>query len=435
LGAKFSWQEKSIVKVTLFLAAIGLAIFPFSIGAHAAGMNKGGGLFAWDGASSAGADNCTIFAGKSGPGRWIRQLSGSLDATMCGVWWDNSHDDAAVLTQSFKVAAALRTTLVLPGGTGKICSTVRTMPSVIVRGQGMGAAGNVTASPTLVNAECLKAGWVFEILAPYGSDQLDAPKYYDMSIKLGNNRNLGGCIRWNRVEGGFTDSAASQNYMMHPHAERIYCEMQNAPGNQQIGLQCSKCFDGDFSQNEIEWGKTSIDLEGSDVMCIGCAGPNRMSSSQDSLVRMAAHGTFGNMDRVVGNEILYPIDHGQRYDSFIFDNTRSSTIEANHIEGSIKGVQSAIHLVQGFSHSIVDNDVDVLTTGINPAPHWLVVEGPVVNLRVFNNGVAGVFLGPAYFDGPASQPNYNLNGIRQVITHGGNAGNGDSGFPFNSAQH
>jgi hypothetical protein len=100
------------------------------------------------------------------------------------------------LTQSFKIAAAYHTTSALPGGTGKVCSTVKAMPGVILRGQGMGAAGNVSTSATLVNAECLKAGWVFEILGINGSTQLDAPKYYDMSIKLGNNSNPGGCIRW-----------------------------------------------------------------------------------------------------------------------------------------------------------------------------------------------------------------------------------------------
>jgi hypothetical protein len=333
------------------------------------------------------------------------------------------------LNQAFKTAAALRSTLALPGGTGKVCSTVRAMPGVIVRGQGMGPQGNISASPTLVNADCLKAGWVFEILGTNGTTQLEAPKYYDMSIKLGNSNKPGGCIRWNRADGGFTDSVASQNYMMHPHAERIYCEMQPTKGIQQIGLQCSKCFDGDFSQNETMWGKTGVDLEGSDVMCIGCAGPNRFSASQESLVKLASIGTFGNMDRVVGNEILFPIDQGQRYDSFILDNARSSTIEANHIEGTIKGVQSAIHLVAGFSHSIVDNDVDVLTEGTNPAPHWLVADGPFVNLRVFNNGVAGIVMGPALFNGAASQPNFNMGGVRQIITHGGNARNGDFGFP------
>jgi hypothetical protein len=401
--------------------------------AYHPGLNRGGGQFVWTPMNTSQPDNCTVFqANGFVQGRWLRQLSGPLDVTMCGAWWDNSHDDADALTLAFKVAAALHTTLALPGGTGKVCSSVKAVQGVVARGQGMGAAGNLASSPTLVNADCLKAGWVFEILGAYGTAQIEAPKYYDMSIQIGNNNNPGGCIRWNSVEGGFTDSAATQSYIMHPHAERVFCEMQTTRGNQQIGLQCSKCFDGDFSQNEMRFGKIGMDLEGSDVMCIGCAGPNRIFASQDSLVVLRSHGTFGNMDRVIGNEILYPLDQGQRYDSFIFDGSRSSTIEANHIEGIIKGAQSAIHLIQGFSHAVIDNDIDVVIVGRTPAPHWLVAEGPFVNLRVFNNGMAGGVLGPALFNGAASQPNYNLGGVRQIITHGGNAVDGDSGFPFNN---
>jgi hypothetical protein len=139
------------------------------------------------------------------------------------------------------------------------------------------------------------------------------------------------------------------------------------------------------------------------------------------------------MDRVVGNEILYPADTKQPYDSFIFDGTRSSTIEANHIEGVVSGVQSAIHVAGGFSHTIENNDIDVVTDGSRPVstPHWLIADGPFVNFRAFNNGCAGCILGPALFRDHSV--NYNDGGVRQVITHGGNAANGDVGFPFNSA--
>jgi hypothetical protein len=216
--------------------------------------------------------------------------------------------------------------------------------------------------------------------------------------------------------------------MMHPHAERIYCDM---PAGAKIGFECSKCFNGDISQNSTNGGKHGISLEGSDVMCIGCAGPNRFAYATDSLVRMVSHGTFGNLDRVVGNEILYPTDTHQRYDSFIYDATRSSTIEANHIEGIIPGVQSAIHVVGGFSHAIENNDIDVLAeigaAGVKAAPHWLVTEGPFVNFRAFNNGCAGCILGPALFRNQSAD--FNAGGVRQIITHGGNAVNGDAGFP------
>jgi hypothetical protein len=387
------------------------------------GLNRGGGLFVWNAASGGAPDGCTVFApqrqGAEQKGRWMRQLSGALDATMCGAYWDNNHDDAAALTRAFAAASNLRVTLSLPGGTASVCSTVKAARAVIVRGQGMGTNGDSAPSPTVVNGGCMKAGWVFDITTPNGASSLEAPKYYDMEIQTARNNNPGGCIRWNNAAGGFADAANTQFYMTHPHAERIYCSLA---GSAQIGFECSKCFDGDFSQNNIVNGKTAIALEGSDVMCIGCAGPNRLSYATDSLIRMVSHGTFGNMDRVVGNEILYPADN---------HSTRSSTIEANHIEGIISGVQSAIHVVGGFSHAIENNDIDVLS-GLGPlgpkaVPRWLVAEGPFVNFRAFNNGCAGCILGPALFRNQSAD--FNAGGVRQIITHGGNAVNGDTGFP------
>ena len=395
-----------------------------------AGLDKGGGLFVWDAAAQTPADGCITFAPRGGvKGRWVRRLSGALDATMCGAWWDASHDDAPALTRAFSVASAQHVTLTFPGGTAKVCETVEAARAVIVHGQGMGTLNNSSPGPTRVDGTCIKNGWVFDIVTPNGTVNFEAPKYYDMDILTGQNNNPGGCIRWNREDGGYTDSPASQFYMLHPHAERIYCMMN---GSQQTGLQCSKCFDGDFSQNNINFGKTAIDLEGSDAMCIGCAGPNRVSYSIDSLIRMVSHGTFGNMDRVVQNHILYPSDIHQKYNSFIFDATRSSTIESNHIEGVIPGVQSAIHVVGGFSHAVENNDIDVLSTGnrVEAAPHWLITEGPFVNFRAFNNGCGGCILGPALFRNQSVD--FNHGGVRQIITHGGNAVNGDAGFPVTS---
>ena len=399
-----------------------------------AGNGRGGGLFTWNAASAATPDDCVTFQpqkqAEGQKGRWIRQFSGALDATMCGVWWDSSHDDAAALSHAFAAAAALRVTLSLPGGEGKICATVKTAEAVIVRGQGMSAATG--SSPTVVDAGCMKTGFVFEITTPKGTNALEAPKYYDMEIVAPNNDSPGGCIRWNRPDGGFEDSANTQYYIMHPHAERIYCVMQ---GSRQTGIECSKCFDGDFSQNNIAFGKFGIVLEGSDVMCIGCAGPNRIANSSDNLIRMVSHGTFGNMDRVVGNEILYPKDNHQPYDAFIYDATRSSTIEGNHIEGIVSGLQSIIHVVGGFSHAIENNDVAGVVAvrrvvGVKPVPHWLVAEGPFVNFRATNNGCEGCILGPALFTNHS--PDSGRGGVRQTITHGGNSSNGDLGFPFNS---
>jgi hypothetical protein len=394
------------------------------------GLNRGGGLFVWNAEATGAADNCVTFAPKAAQkGRWTRQLTGALDVTMCGAYWDNTHDDSVPLTHAFAVASALRVSLTLPGGEGKICSTVIAARAVIVRGQGMGALDNAGPSPTVVNGSCIKSGWVFDITTPNGQTELEAPKYYDMEIQAGGGKAPGGCIRWNNPTGGFTDSAASQYYMMRPHAERVYCILANT---EETGLVCSKCFDGDFSQNVIVHGKTGIDLEGSDAMCIGCAGPNRIAYSSDYMIRVVSHGTFGNMDRIVANEFLVPTDTPPVYDAMIFDASRSSNIESNHMEAYLPGIKAAIHVVGGFSHTIDNNDIDVLTGsgGDRTTPHWLIAEGPFTNFRAFNNGCAGCTMGPALFTNKSKD--FNPGFVPQIITHGGNAGSGDIGFPFNS---
>jgi hypothetical protein len=419
----------SVASIAELLATSGSASSAVQVLSFHPGLAKGGGLFSWNAESASAPDNCISFAA-AGVGRWIRQIDGALNVTMCGAYWDNIHDDAPVLNHAFVVAAAAHISLTLPGGVGKVCSSVSATQGVILRGQGMGTAGSIGASPTLVDANCMKLGWVFDMITPVGANQFEAPKYYDMSIRNSGNSNPGGCIRWNTVEGGFTDNATSQNYMMHPHAERIYCEMNSGIANQQIGLQCNKCFDGDFSQNNVMFGKYGIALEGSDVMCIGCAGSNRVSGATDNLIRLKNHGTFGNMDRVVHNELLYPSDFGQRYDAFILDGAWSSTIESNHIEGQIKGGMSAIHLEGGFTKAIQNNDIDAVVRSGVAVPHWLVVDGAFVNLAVFNNGCGGCILGAALFNnGHGSTTYFNDGGVRQIITHGGNAANGDAGFP------
>ena len=111
----------------------------------------------------------------------------------------------------------------------------------------------------------------------------------------------------------------------------------------------------------------------------------------------------------------------------MYDGSRSSTIEANHIEGVIKGAQSAIHVYGGFSHAVANNDIDVVGANGIAVAHWLVADGPFVNFRAVNNGCGGCILGPALFSSRAK--NYNDGGVPQIVTHSGNAANGDVGFP------
>ena len=87
------------------------------------GLNRGGGLFVWNSDGSEAPDECVTFAPRpkqdgAVKGRWMRQLPDALDATMCGAYWDNAHDDASALTRAFAVASARRVSLSLPAPPG-----------------------------------------------------------------------------------------------------------------------------------------------------------------------------------------------------------------------------------------------------------------------------------------------------------------------------
>jgi hypothetical protein len=393
-----------------------------------AGLNKGGGILTYDSTDTTTADNsCTVFVDGASH-RFKRPINGPLDVTMCGVKADGSTNDAAAFNLAYVAASTTPLkTLTAPCGTIKVNSTITTAQGVSIRGCGMGTASNSPLGQTKIDASALSVGWVFDINTPNGTTLFEAPKYYDMAIIAHQSDvNAGGCIRWNNIANGFTDDNTSQYYMLHPHAERIFCEVNSGLTTQQIGIQCNKCFDGDISQSDVFFGAVGIDLEGSDIVSIGGAGGNRVQGAVSSLILLQQRGTFGNKDRVVGNELLYPTDFGQTVTCYICDNGESTVIDSNHIEGIIPTATSVIKIAAGYNHVIQNNDIDVAG-----AANWLWVDTDLTALTVTGNGCAGCILNVARFQA-GTLYYYNNGGVRQIITHSGNNGNADSGFPFNS---
>lgn len=396
-----------------------------------AGLNKGGGIFQWAAGSTATGDTCTIFAASGvSTGRWIRQGINALDITMCGAYADGSHADQAAITQAGVVASTSPyKTVTLPGGHIIISSSITAATGVIYRGQGMGAPGATLPGQTWVDGATMTSGWVFDLTTPIGGATIEAPKFYDMTIyaPVGGTPS-GGCIRWNSISGGFTNDASSQAAMLHPHAERIYCRGNGNVGNTVIGMQCSKCFEGDISQSIIQFGATGVDFEGSDMMSFGGAGPNRIQTTNGYPVILQGHNTFGNRNLITGNEILYPNPATGTVGAMIYDAAGSSTIQSNHIESSgAPTITCIVDVAGGVDHSIVNNDITV----VSPTNSWC-VDGDLPTLAIQNNGCSACSLPAALFPAGGSHYFYNNGGIRQIITHGGNSPNADSGFPFNS---
>lgn len=376
------------------------------VAGYYAGSNRGGGNFSWDASSKAHVDNCTVFAGRSNMGRWIRELPYSqLDVTMCGARWDGTTDDAAAIGTAFTVASRLNLSLTCPGGTGRIARTVApaSFAGVVLRCQGMTASSIVCA---VQNGPC------FLFQNPNGSSEIQAPQIYDLNIVSGPPpAHQTVMIQYNRIAGGFTDNATTQSYMMRPIVQRVRLE------GGEIGVQCSKCFDGDMSLNLLTGqSRHGLNLEGSDWMGIGAAGTNRIISTGDYPIKLASHGTFGNGNLVTHNDILVP---NPGVGAYIYSSARTAYIEKNFLEGHTGGA-CEIRIDNGALHATVrDNHVtDPSVT------NWLCVVPRLAQAEFTGNQTTSYGQGPARFDGGKGPYNTVM---PQTIVHFGNWS--ESGFP------
>jgi len=373
------------------------------VGFHA-GSLQGGGLFIWQDTDKA-PDNCTVFAA-SGGGRWLRRLErAELDVTMCGAMWDGVHDDAPAFNAAFTTASANGFSLSCPGGMGRIASTVapKQFANVILRCQGMEAS-------KLLCAVAGRACFLFQ--NPIGAAEIQAPQIYDLGIVASPGpHGPSTVIQYNSAAGGFRDDTTTQSYMMRPVVQRV----QISGGA--VGIQCSKCFDGDFSLNLLsQQTRHGFDLEGSDWTSIGGAGPNRIVGTGGVPIWLASHGTFGNGARVVHNDVLAP---AANTDAYIYSSARTSYLEANFMEGATNGA-CEIKIDIGAVHAVVrDNHVTDRTV-----KNWLCVVPQLRQADFSSNQTTSHGQGPARFENRGSWKDLIL---RHAITHSGNWS--EAGFP------
>jgi hypothetical protein len=371
------------------------------------GSIKGGGDFTWDPTSTAASDACTIFPGDSPKGRWLRRLPTSqLDVTMCGAKWDGTSDDAPAISAAFSAASRAGLSVSCPGGTGRIANTVSppSFTGVVFRCQGMNAS---VIRCTVSKKPC------FLFQNEMGLAGIQAPQFYDFKIlSVPSPAYASTIIQYNSLAGGFIDGPNSQSYMMRPIIQGVWFE------DGEIGVQCSKCFDGDISLNMfIGQFRHGVDLEGSDWMGVGAAGTNRfISTREDSPIRIASHGTFGNGALVTHNDILAPFEGVRAY---IYSSGRTTYIEKNFLEGTTKGA-CEILIDNGALHATVrDNHVTDPTVA-----NWLCVVPRLAQGEFTSNQTTGWGQGPARFENGRGPFN---NIYPQTIVHFGNWS--EAGFP------
>ena len=410
-GAKAQAAEAQTMQFVTSAAALttldGSKIPFVHLTGYYAGSPKGGGDFIWQPSAGGSPDSCTVFSAGAGPGHWLRQLPNSLlDVTMCGAKWDGAADDGAAITAAFGVASRDGYTLTCPGGTGRIATTVApaNFRNVVLRCQGM------NASTIACDVPAGRACFLFQNIN--GLEEVQAPQLYDLSFTVrAGPRPPGAVIQYNSMPGGFTDSAATQSYMMRPVVQRV----RIIGGT--IGILCAKCFDGDFSLNEMmNQQRHGIDLEGSDWMSIGDAGTNRIKGSGGYPIVLASHGTFGNGNLVSHNDILAP---AVGVDAYIYSSARTAYIEKNFLEGATSGA-CEIKIDKGAIHATVrDNHVTDRTV-----KNWLCVVPLLRQAEFSDNQTTSHGQGAALFLNRGSWKDFLL---QRAPIHFGNWS--EAGFP------
>jgi len=388
------------------MRALGSSYANVHVSGYHDGTHRGGGDFSWNASSNAPVDNCAVCAGQTPVGRWIRELPNSqLDVTMCGAMWDGTTDDAQAISNAFTVASRLGLTVTCPGGNGRISKTVApaSFVGVVFRCQGMTASQILCA---VQNAPC------FLFQNANGVAEVQAPQIYDVTVaSTPPPAHPTVMIQYNSIRGGFIDNATSQSYMMRPIVQRVRIE------GGEIGVQCSKCFDGDMSLNMLtRQARHGFDLEGSDWMGIGAAGTNRIVETGDYPIKLASHGTFGNGNLVIHNDILAP---KPGVGAYIYSSARTPYIEKNFMEGHTGGA-CEIKIDNGSLHATV-RDNHVTDTSV---ANWLCVVPRLAQAEFTNNQTTSYGQGPARFEG--GRGNYNTV-FPQTIIHFGNWS--ETGFP------
>ena len=323
-----------------------------------------------------------------------------------GAVGDGTTDDSAAFQAASDALGAIGGgRLVIPRAASayKIGQTVNLSEGVVLDGYG---------EPRIENS-ALFSGFLFVYETPIGTTQRRSPQFFGLDLRGVN------IIRLNRTDGGFTDDATSQNYIMRTVIERCHIRSTATGG---IAVQMSKCFDFLIAGTTEINGQFDvlIDLVGCDLGAIkNC----RLYGAAVAQVRLTAQGTFGSQTTISENDMLNPLAGGH----FVISSARDLRVQDNYIERSSGTVLGGIIKVTGgFAIRIRGNRVEVPASR---AANWLVVEADLAYAEVVGNTTVGNVYGPALF--PASGSKYWYGSVtRQVIWHQGNTS--ELGFPFDS---
>lgn len=302
---------------------------------------------------------------------------------------------------------------ILPNGYYHLAQTVNMTPGVEL----VGAGQQYSDTPSLVGTAIYLGGnpgeWGMQQSNPNSIASFEAYKVSDINFQVTQNG-----LRWNRLNGGFTDDNTSQGYMLSPRIERCNVSMDGAPGTN-IGVQMSKCFDFVIEDCRFNTFYNSIDMEGSDIGRInGC----RFDTDTNYSILANSHASFGSSLRISNNDFNDPY-------GFVYTTYLDTMIDFNHMEFDRDRTRTTAAIVvdgNAFHTKIHDNRIQ---PGALVAS-WLTVTNDVNRFLVSvknNTTSAPTQMGNVNY---GQQYYFSNGGTRALVIHSANSA-GDQQFPMN----
>jgi hypothetical protein len=303
---------------------------------------------------------------------------------------------------AFTAAIAKRDRVYIPQGTYYVRSTINLLEGSYLYGDGIDTSTIISTA----------AGFTFELLNANGQAQVNAPKFFDLSLYTTNSG-----IRLNSQTGGFTDGTDSQSYMMRPVVERCLIQSSTYTGT---GIQWSKCFDGSINNSKIANFAYDIDFLGCDLNLIF---NNRIIEAATNNIRARSINTFGSQTLILHNDIL---NSNTTTTALISSSDADILIKDNYLEGYPSTAIPTVILINGGNYASIENnriEFQSLT-----ATNWLTVSANLFNIFVTNNKNSGTGWGAALFNSGNGSLFYRNTSHRQLIYHANNST--EAGFPY-----
>jgi hypothetical protein len=338
-----------------------------------------------------------------------------IDITTCGVTSAAADNTTALQACENLANSTGVNALYCPPGSYTFLSSVTTFPNMRHIGAG------IDTCTFHYNPATNIPGW--KLLLPNGTETINAPSFSHMTVYLDG---FGSFLQLNSPTGGFTDTAASQQYMVF--GDNALIDGVHVIGSQRdyACIQFNKVFHAVIRNSEFFFCDYALDLEGSDNIL---SEHNLYTSQLKTELYLQQQGTFGNFF-VSAYDIFYPpYATGGAY-SFMELNYRGATFISPYFEENTPLTDSIIKITGGVNYSFIDPEFEVFGPASGGPPCFFnVTSASVKQIQITGAKDASVAPFPSCFPGNGFAY-IDSSFSRHKLFLRGNVSSFGGGFPF-----